>query len=317
MTFGMIATWRMAYEAVQHHYDRLSTGEAAGDVLVEVIKTIEDYENFISVGYGGLPNENGIVQLDAAYMDGDTFEFGAVAGMEEIANPIAVARKLSEGRFNCMRVGEGAKQFALESGFQALDLLTEKSAELWKQRKEQVAAKELTAYDGHDTVGMVVLDSARRMVAGTSSSGLFMKKNGRVGDSPLAGSGLYVDSEVGGATATGLGEDLMKGVLSYETVRRMEAGETPAKAAQRALDDFQQKLKRKYGKVGAMSLICMNHRGEWGVATNVAFTFVVATQMQKPAIFMAKPDTNGNVLIERPTQVWLEDYLANLKYRTE
>lgn len=227
MGYGMIATWRMAYESVLHQWESLQQGKDAGEVCEAAIQEVENFANFISVGYGGLPNEEGVVQLDAGYMDGTTFETGAVAGMEGIKNPISVARKLSRERFNSMRISNGAKKYALENGFEESELLTDKAREMWEKRKEQVAAKEMVPYDGHDTVGMVVLDQQQHMVAGTSSSGLFMKKDGRVGDSPLPGSGFYADSDIGGAAATGLGEDLMKGVLSYEAVRKMEEGCSP------------------------------------------------------------------------------------------
>lgn len=319
MRFGMIATWRMAYEALLHQYDALLAGEQAGTVLENAIKEVEDFANFISVGYGGLPNEAGRVQLDAAYMDGATFEFGAVAALEDIANPISVAKLLSQERFNSMRVGAGAKEYALKKGFNAQDMLSAAAEALWQERIQKVSQKELTPYDGHDTIGMVVLDRKKGMVAGTSSSGLFMKENGRVGDSPLAGSGLYVDNEIGGATATGLGEDLTKGVLSYETVRRMGEGMSPMAAAGSALSEFEAKLKRKYGKAGAMSLVCMNQAGDWGVASNVDFTFVVADEQTRPKIYIAKPSTEqaGELLIEEPSEAWLTDYLSNLNYRTE
>lgn len=148
MPFGIIATWRMAYEAVNNQIEQLKNGQSSGDVLETAIQVIEDYENFISVGYGGLPNEEGVVQLDAAYMDGNTLEFGAVAGMEGVANPIAVARKLSKERFNSMRVGHGAKKYALEQGFKEKNLLSSKARELFQERSKKIASKELTSYDG-------------------------------------------------------------------------------------------------------------------------------------------------------------------------
>ncbi|MFL2106318.1 N(4)-(beta-N-acetylglucosaminyl)-L-asparaginase [Desemzia sp. FAM 23991] len=317
MTYGMIATWRMAYEGVLHQSEKLADGSSAGDVLEGVIKEVEEFANFISVGYGGLPNEEGIVQLDAAYMDGTTLEIGAVAGLENIKNPISVARKLSKERFNSFRIAEGAKKCAVKMGFEQEDLLTEKSKEKWEEKKKEIEAKEISPYDGHDTIGTVVLDKAHHMAAGTSSSGLFMKKEGRVGDSPLPGSGFYVDSDIGGAAATGLGEDLMKGILSYEVVRKMEEGLPPKDAAQRTLEEFEKKLKRKYGKVGAMSLICMDNKGEWGIATNVEFTFVVATESQKPTIYISHRTEDGQVIIEKTTEEWLKDYLGNVNNRTE
>ena len=157
-----------------------------------------------------------------------------MAGITDIANPIVVAKALSEEKFNSMRVGPGARQYAIEAGL-SRKMLTERAKKIWERRLEEMKRTGLSAYDGHDTVGMVALDSSRKMVAGTSSSGLFMKKSGRVGDSPLSGSGFYVDSQVGGATATGLGEDLMKGILSYEIVRLMSEGHTPQEACDHAV----------------------------------------------------------------------------------
>ena len=164
-----------------------------------------------------------------------------------------------------------------------------------------------------DTVGMVALDQTGSMSCGTSSSGLFMKKEGRVGDSPLSGSGFYVDSEIGGATATGLGEDLMKGCLSYETVRLMGTGMHPQAAVQQATMDFAKRLERRKGKCGAFSLVAMNNQGEWGVATNVEFSFAVATDQLAPTIYLAYPsEDGGNPQIEVASQEWLDAYQARI-----
>lgn len=315
--YGIISTWRMAYEGVTHHFDLLKTGGFAGDVLEKSINEVENFENFISVGYGGLPNEEGNVQLDGAYMDGSTFEVGAVAGMEDIKNPISVARQLSQDRFNTFRVGPGASKFAVLNNHEKNDLVTTHAKEKWKKRKKEVENQLLSPYDGHDTIGTVVLDKQKNVVSGTSSSGLFMKKDGRIGDSPLPGSGFYADSDIGGAAATGLGEDLMKGILSYEVVRKMEEGHSPMEAAQLTLSSFEKKLNKKYGKVGAMSLICMNKDGEWGVATNVEFTFVVATEQLEPTIYISNKNDDGETVIEKPSEEWVKDYLDNLATRAE
>ena len=152
-------------------------------------------------------------------------------------------------------------------------MLTARAHKLWAKRVQEINEKNLSPYDGHDTVGMVSLDQDAGMAAGTSTSGLFMKKPGRTGDSALSGSGFYVDSDIGGATATGLGEDLMKGCLSYEIVRLMGSGLSPQAACDQAVYPFVEKLKKRYGKVGEFSLIALNNQGEWGVATNVEFTF--------------------------------------------
>lgn len=144
---------------------------------------------------------------------------------------------------------------------------------------------------------MIALDKCGDMAAATSTSGLFMKKRGRVGDSPLSGSGFYVDNEIGGAAATGLGEDIMKGCLSYDTVQRMKRGISPMEAAQSSVRDFSEKLKKIRGYSGAMSLIAVNNRGEWGIGTNVEFTFVVGNS-EKVQVYRAVPMEN-KVVIER------------------
>src|SRR5699024_448156 len=119
------------------------------------------------------------------------------------------------------------------------------------------------------TVGMVCLDETGKMTAATSTSGLFMKKKGRIGDSPIIGSGFYVDSQIGGASATGLGEDLMKGCISYTIVQLMEMGMHPQKACEKAVFDLDLKLKQRRGQAGDLSVIAMNCKGEFGVATNI------------------------------------------------
>ena len=146
------------------------------------------------------------------------------------------------------------------------------------------------------------------MAAATSTSGLFMKKDGRVGDSPLSGSGFYVDSKVGGAAATGLGEDIMKGCLSYEIVRRMKSGQTPQQACDEAVYPFVADLKSRYGKAGEFSMVAMNNSGDWGVATNVEFTFCVANEKEAPAILMANPGPNNSTKITSVSQEWLDAY---------
>ena len=197
-----------------------SGGKAAG-AIETAIKAVEDFPYYKSVGYGGLPNEDQVVELDAGYMDGDTFDVGAICAIKDFANPISIAKKLSEEKVNNILVSYGAEKYAREHHFEEKEMLTDRAKAFYRKKKKELEqqAQELKPYDGHDTVGMVCLDENGTVVAGTSTSGLFMKKPGRIGDSPFVGSGFYADSEVGGATATGLGEDLMKGCISYEIVR--------------------------------------------------------------------------------------------------
>lgn len=308
MTWGTIATWRMAAKGVDKASQLLENNGTAGDAVEELIKEVEAYPFYKSVGYGGLPNEEGVVQMDAAFMDGDTLAQGSVAAIENTLHAVSVARALSHEHYNSFRVGEGATKYASLHGFEMTNMLTDRAKARWKKRLKEIEQEHLNPYNGHDTVGAVTLAQSGSMAAATSTSGLFMKKQGRIGDSPLSGSGFYVDSEIGGATATGLGEDIMKGCLSYEIVRRMGEGETPQEACDHAVYPFIQKLQKRYGKAGEFSLIAMNKNGEWGVATNVEFTFCVATDRQPQQILMANPGPDGTTIIEPVSQEWLDAY---------
>ena len=313
MKYAMIATWRMAVEGITSSKEILEKGGTAGDAIENAIKMVEDYPFYKSVGYGGLPNEDCEVELDAAYMDGDTLDIGAVAGIKDYKNPISIARKLSKERFNCFLVGAGAEAYAHKEGFERVNMLTDRAKMHYQKRRKETIEKGLSPYDGHDTVGMIALDSEKKMVAGTSTSGLFMKKRGRVGDSPLSGSGFYVDSEVGGASATGLGEDLMKGCISYEIVRLMKEGYHPQEAADKAVEDLNAELKKRRGKAGDLSVVCLNNKGEFGVATNIdGFSFSVMTEDMEPTVYVCK-NVNGKTTYEVASEEWLDAYLKRIK----
>ena len=312
-TWGVIATWRMAHDGVKKASQLLQANGTAGDAVEALIKTVEAYPYYKSVGYGGLPNENGEVEMDAAFMDGDTLAQGAVAGIHQVLHAVSVARALSHDHYNSFLVGQGATQYAQLNGFEMRNMLTDRAKKRWEKRRAELADAKIKPYDGHDTVGAITLAPTGSMAAATSTSGLFMKRPGRVGDSPLSGSGFYVDSDIGGAAATGLGEDIMKGCLSYEIVRRMGEGRTPQEACDEAVYPFIEKLKRRYGKEGQFSLIALDRAGNWGVATNVEFTFSVATASQKPVILMANPDPNQTTTITPVTQAWLDAYEKRIK----
>lgn len=313
MTYAMIGTWRMAYEGLCKGIHLLSEGGNSADAVELAIKEVENYPFFKSVGYGGLPNENGLVEMDAGFMNGNTFEVGAVMGISDIKNPISVARKLSHQHYNSILVGAGATQWATLNGFERKNMLTERAHKIWKKRKKEIEEKNLSPYDGHDTVGIVGLDNKESFSVGTSTSGLFMKKPGRTGDTALVGDGFYADSDIGGAAATGLGEDIMKGSLCYEIVRLMGTGVSPQDACDKAVYTFTDKLKKRYGKIGEFSLVALNTKGEWGVATNVEFTFAVGTEKNKPAIFIANPTNDKKTNIEPITQEWLDEYAKRIK----
>ncbi|MFQ8721600.1 N(4)-(beta-N-acetylglucosaminyl)-L-asparaginase [Enterocloster sp.] len=307
--WGMIATWRMALEGIEKGCNLLKEGGNAGDAIETAVREVEDFPFYKSVGYGGLPNEEMEVELDAAFMDGDTLDIGAVAAIKDFANPVSIARRLSKEPVNNLLVGEGAEKFAHKEGFERKNMLTDRAMIHYKNRVKEMTQTELKPYSGHDTVGMVCLDTAGKMTAATSTSGLFMKKKGRVGDSPVSGSGFYVDSKAGGATATGLGEDVMKGCVSYEIVRLMKEGIHPQEACERAVAMFDQELKERRGKAGDMSLVAMNNKGEWGVATNIeGFSFAVATENEAPMVYLTK-NVNGKCIHEPASQEWMENYM--------
>ncbi|WP_282709603.1 N(4)-(beta-N-acetylglucosaminyl)-L-asparaginase [Ligilactobacillus sp. Marseille-Q7487] len=308
--WGIIATWRMAYEGIEKAAHMLADNQNAGDAIETAVKAVEDFPFYKSVGYGGLPNEEMQVELDAAYMDGDTLDIGAVAAIKDFANPISIARRLSQEKVNNLLVGEGAEKFAHKEGFERKNMLTDRAKIHYKNRVKETQQLEIKPYSGHDTVGMICLDQAGKMTAATSTSGLFMKKAGRVGDSPISGSGFYVDSEVGGASATGLGEDVMKGCVSYEIVRLMKEGLHPQEACERAVNMFDLELKKRRGKAGDMSLVAMNNKGQWGVATNIeGFSFAVATANEEPIVYLTK-NVAGKCIHEPATQEWLDEYMA-------
>jgi len=312
MNYGIIATWLMSRYAIEEGATELKKEHDAGDVIEKAIRSIEDYPYYKSVGYGGLPNEHGVVELDGAFMDGKTLSIGGVAGAKQIKNPISVARALSSYRFNNLLVGEGADCFALENGFETTNLLSDRAKLHYQKRLKEIKEKNLNAYSGHDTVGMVALDTKGHMVVGTSTSGLFMKKAGRVGDSPIVGSGFYCDEEVGGCVATGVGEDIMKGCLSYEVVRRLKDGQHPMEACKEALDIFEKELFQKSGNVRAISIVCLNKYGEYGVATNVDFTFVVANKNLAPTVYFV--DILDNAMnIRKSTNQDLDNYYKKIK----
>lgn len=315
--WGIIATWRMAKDGIDKAAQMLNHGEDSGDAIEEAIKVVEDYPYYKSVGYGGLPNENMIVELDAAFMDGNTLDIGAIGGIHDFANPISIARALSQETYNNFLVGAGAEEYAAKNGFERKTMLTDRAVKHYMKRKKATIDKGLSPYSGHDTVGMVALDIHGKMCAGTSTSGLFMKKPGRVGDSPISGSGFYVDSKVGGATATGLGEDVMKGCATYEIVRLMKDGMSPQQACEKVVNELEKELLERKGVAGDLSFVALNNKGEWGVATNIKeFTFSVCTKTTPSTIYLAHR-VDGHTVFEEASQQWLDAYEKRIKMKLD
>lgn len=308
MTWGIIGTWRMSLEGIEKSIKLLENGETSIEAVETSIRMVEDCGEYRSVGYGGLPNEKCEVQLDAAFMDGNSLSIGAVAGVKDFKNPISIARKLMENRHNIFLVGSGAEEYAEKIGFKRSNLLTKESIIKWQEKNNEIEKNNLKPYDGHDTVGIISLDLQGKLAVGTSTSGLFMKKAGRVGDSPISGSGFYADSEIGAASATGLGEDIMKGCISYEIVRLMKEGLHPQDAAEKAVKDINDKLLKRRGEAGDISVICMNNKGQWGVGTNVKhFSFVVATRDEEATVYIASFKDDKTKYI-KASQEWIDTH---------
>lgn len=274
---AVIGTWEMARDGVAEACRMLADGCPSADAVVRAIQMVEDEPSYTSVGYGGLPDREGHVKLDAAFMDGHTLRFGAVMSVESIRNPILAARRLCGRETNCLLTGRGAEQFALQAGLPMRDMRTPQSMARWCEAvsKQQ---EPIGSYRGHDTVCVLAVDAQGHLSAGTSTSGLFMKEPGRVGDSPIIGSGFYCDDRYGAAAATGLGEEIMRGCLSYEIVALMRNGATAQAACDQALRMLVERKLELGESMGEISLIALGKDGDFGASTTLPiFPFAVGS----------------------------------------
>ena len=286
--YAIIGTWKMSYAGVRTAGQMLERGETAREAIAHAISLVEDNPNYMSVGYGGLPARDGRVTLDAAYMDGQTLQYGGIMSAEGIRNPIRAAMLLSGRKRNCLLAGKGAEEFALTNGLARRDMRTVASLQRWQ---EAICGEknQQEAYSGHDTVCVIALDAAGGMGVGTSTSGLFLKEPGRVGDTPIIGSGFYCDARFGAAAATGLGEDIMRGCLSYDAVSCMRRGASPQEACDEALHALYRRLSELGTKDGGISLIAMDPQGMTGAATTIElFPFATARSGEGPRLSSAQ-----------------------------
>ena len=268
----VVATWNNQ-KANKAAWQVLSQNGAALDAVEAGVMVPEADPNDRSVGYGGRPDRDGRVTLDACIMDQDG-NCGSVAFLEHIKHPVKVARLVMEKTPHVMLTGSGALQFALENGFKKEDLLTEESEKEWKEWKKTAKYKPVINIENHDTIGMVALDQSGDLSGACTTSGTAWKMRGRVGDSPIIGAGLYVDNEVGAATATGLGEAVIKVVGSYLVVELMRQGNTPEEACRLALERMAEKVPQyREFQVGFLAL---NKQGEFGAySIHSGFSFAV------------------------------------------
>jgi isoaspartyl peptidase/L-asparaginase-like protein (Ntn-hydrolase superfamily) len=228
-----VSTWAFGKAANDAALENYQQGGSRLDAVETGIRVTEADVSNASVGVGGIPNADGVVQLDACIMDGPDHRAGSVGAIEDIAHPISVARRVMEQTPHVMLAGDGARKFALEQGFEPANLLTEtrqKEWENWLEKKRKTPHS-----DAHDTITLLALDENGDIAAGCSTSGWGYKLPGRVGDSPIIGSGLYVDNQVGAAGCTGKGENCMRYCASFLVVELMRSGLDPQNACMAAI----------------------------------------------------------------------------------
>jgi isoaspartyl peptidase/L-asparaginase-like protein (Ntn-hydrolase superfamily) len=262
----IISTWNHGIPANAEAIKILSSGGSVLDAVEKALRIVESDPSGQSVGLGGLPDREGIVTLDASIMapDGNA---GSVCFLQNIEHPISVARMVMEKTPHEMLAGEGALQFALENGFEEKNLLTPQSEKAWKKWLKESNYNPVINWENepnkyHDTIGLLAVDKKGDLAGGCTTSGLAFKMHGRVGDSPVIGAGLFVDNEIGGATATGMGELVLKTLGSFLVVEFMRNGRTPQQACEEAVMRIVKKdpenVKRQVG------YIAVNKNGETG-----------------------------------------------------
>jgi L-asparaginase/N4-(beta-N-acetylglucosaminyl)-L-asparaginase len=262
-----LSTWIQGKRANERAAEVFRAGGSLLDAVEKGINTAENDPGITSVGYGGLPNAEGVVELDAAIMDGARHRAGAVCSLRSIKNPISVARLVMEKTRHTTLVGEGALRFALKMGFQPEQLLTPESLKKWREWKADPKRKTFwkDPTENHDTIGMVAVDGKGHVVSGCSTSGLAWKIPGRVGDSPLVGCGVYADDSVGAASATGDGDLMTNYCTSISIVHIMARGASPQEACVELLERMAKTDAKN--KEADVCVIAINSRGEVGAAS--------------------------------------------------
>ncbi len=286
----VISTWNHGLAANEAAWEILSNGGRALDAVEQGVMIPESDPNVTSVGYGGNPDRDGNVTLDACIMD-EHGECGSVAFLQHIKNPISVARLVMEKTPHVMIVGDGALKFAMANGFKKENLLTDdarKRWEKWLKNAKYDANMDMKKLgkDNHDTIGMIALDSSGNISGACTTSGLSYKMYGRVGDSPIIGAGMYVDNEAGGAAATGKGEAVIKIAGSFLVVEMMRNGKSPQQACELAVHRIAEK--QSDYKEFQVGFIALNKNGETGAySINKGFEYALYNNKIKNELFDA------------------------------
>lgn len=283
----VLSTWDFGLKANEEAWKVLVHGGRALDAVEQGVRLTEADPSERSVGYGGRPDRDGKVTLDACIMD-EYANIGSVAALQHIKHPISVARAVMEKTPHVMLVGEGALQFAKSQGFPIENLLTEESEKEWKEWLKTAKYEPVVNIENHDTIGMIALDANGNLSGACTTSGMAFKMHGRVGDSPIIGAGLYVDNEIGAATATGHGEEVIRTVGSHLVVELMRQGKSPQHACEEAVKriiKFTQNRGKSLDNI-QVGFIALNKQGEYGAyCIHGGFNY-------------AKYDAKGNELIK-------------------
>lgn len=270
----VISTWNFGLQANEAAWAILSKGGRALDAVEAGARVPEGDPKETSVGLGGLPDRDGHVTLDACIMD-EQGNIGSVAFLEGIVHPVSVARMVMEKTPHVMLVGEGAQQFALANGFKKEKLLTKESEKAWKEWLKEKKYKPIANIENHDTIGILALDVNGNISGACTTSGMAYKMRGRVGDSPIIGAGLYVDNEVGAATSTGVGEEVIRIVGCHLVVELMRQGHSPEAACKLAVERIIQKNPSKAKEI-QVGFLALNKNGDYGAfCLQKGFTFAV------------------------------------------
>lgn len=234
----VISTWDHGLEANKEAWKVIADGGSSLDAVEKGVRVTESDLTNRSVGIGGRPDRDGNVTLDACIMDSNS-KCGAVACLEGIDHPISVARQVMEKTQHVMLVGKGAKDFALDCGFDKVKTPikeVKKDWKKWKKENKELFKKPEINHENHDTIGMLAIDQYGKISGACTTSGWAYKMPGRVGDSPIIGAGLFIDDEVGGAVATGLGEAIIRIAGSHTVVELMRYGYAPEEACRMAVE---------------------------------------------------------------------------------
>ncbi len=271
----VISTWNFGIEANVAAWNVLSKGGRALDAVEMGAQVPESDPKQNSVGLGGLPDRDGRVTLDACIMD-ENANIGSVACLEHILHPISVARKVMEKTPHVMLVGDGALQFALANGFKKEKRsISPESEKAWKEWLKKAEYKPVANIENHDTIGMVALDINGNLSGACTTSGMAYKLHGRVGDSPIIGAGLFVDNEIGAATSTGVGEEVIRIVGSHLVVELMRQGNSPADACKKAVERIVKNQPQKSKEI-QVGFLAINKNGEHGAfALQKGFTYAL------------------------------------------